>query len=167
MRKFMLFVLLLITWIILNWPFRADGFDYQNLFAGVIICIFISLLMGGDVIESAYKFLNPKRIFWAICYIPVLIYYCIVANLDIAYRVLHPGLPIKPGIVKVKTNLKSKAGITVLANSITLTPGTMSVEVEPEGYLYIHWIYVKTENIEKATDIIVRRFERILKRIFE
>jgi multicomponent Na+:H+ antiporter subunit E len=92
----------------------------------------------------------------------------IKANFDVAYRVVHPKLPIKPGIVKVKTKLKSDTGLTFLANSITLTPGTMSVDIDKEnGYLYIHWINVKSTDIEKATEIIVSRFEKILEKIFE
>ncbi|MCM8757321.1 MAG: Na+/H+ antiporter subunit E, partial [Candidatus Omnitrophica bacterium] len=103
----------------------------------------------------------------AIYYLPVLFYACLVANLDVAYRVLHPRLPIRPGIVKVKTRLKSKSGRTALANSITLTPGTMSVEVTDDGFLYIHWINVQSRDIEETTRLIVERFERILERIFE
>ena len=92
----------------------------------------------------------------------------IKANFDVAYRVVHPKLPIKPGIVKVKTKLKSDTGLTFLANSITLTPGTMSVDIDREnGYLYIHWINVKSTDVEKATEIIVSRFEKILEKIFE
>jgi multicomponent Na+:H+ antiporter subunit E len=92
----------------------------------------------------------------------------IKANFDVAYRVVHPKLPIKPGIVKVKTRLKSDTGLTFLANSITLTPGTMSVDIDREnGYLYIHWINVKSADVEKATEIIVSRFEKILEKIFE
>jgi multicomponent Na+:H+ antiporter subunit E len=92
----------------------------------------------------------------------------IKANFDVAYRVVHPKLPIKPGIVKVKTKLKSDTGLTFLANSITLTPGTMSVDIDKEnGYLYIHWINVKSTDLEKATEIIVSRFEKILEKIFE
>jgi multicomponent Na+:H+ antiporter subunit E len=92
----------------------------------------------------------------------------IKANLDVAYRVIHPKLPIKPGIVKVKTKLRSEAALTYLANSITLTPGTFTIDVDQEnGYLYIHWIWVKSDDIEEATEIIVRRFEKILEKIFE
>jgi multicomponent Na+:H+ antiporter subunit E len=83
-----------------------------------------------------------------------------------AYRVLHPELPISPGIVKVKTEMTSPLGRTFLANYITLTPGTLTVDMEGE-YLYIHWIYVMTEDVEKATGIIAGRFESILKRVFE
>jgi multicomponent Na+:H+ antiporter subunit E len=86
----------------------------------------------------------------------------------VAYRVLHPKLPINPGIVKVKTILKTETGLTFLANFITLTPGTFSVDIDKDkGYLYIHWIDVKTQNIEEASQIIVSKFERILKEVFE
>lgn len=77
-------------------------------------------------------------------------------------------MPINPGIVKVKTTLRSDTGLTFLANSITLTPGTLSVDVDQEnGFLYVHWINVKDKDIDRATSLIVHRFERILKRIFE
>ena len=86
--------------------------------------------------------------------------------MDVAYRVLHPKMPIKPGIVKVKTKLKTDIAKTFLANSITMTPGTLSVDIKDE-FLYIHWIYVRDEGMEKATEIIVDKFEKHLKRIFE
>lgn len=93
---------------------------------------------------------------------------CLKANIDVARRVLNPNLPINPGIVKVKTSLKSDTGLTFLANSITLTPGTLCVDIDSEkGILYIHWIDVKTQDIDKATQIIVTKFENILKKIFE
>ena len=77
-------------------------------------------------------------------------------------------VPIKPGIVKVETSLKSDTGLTFLANSITLTPGTLTVDIDREGgFLYIHWINVRHKDIEGATKSIVKRFERILTRIFE
>lgn len=166
MKKGILIILLFIAWIILTSPF-AKGFDWQILIVGLFISIFAGLIFGEGFTESPHKFFGIKRYFWAILYLPYWFWYCILANLDVAYRVLHPNLPIRPGIVKVKTKLKSKSGLTALANSITLTPGTMSVEIDPEGYLYVHWIYVKTDDIEKATEIIVRRFEKILERIFE
>lgn len=91
-----------------------------------------------------------------------------MANIDVAYRVLHPNLPINPGIVKVKTKLKSDVGLTFLANTITLTPGTMTVDVDKEkGLLYIHWINVKGKDVEAATKQIVEKFEHTLIKIFE
>ncbi|MCS7179967.1 MAG: Na+/H+ antiporter subunit E [bacterium] len=163
----MLIFLLFIAWIFLTWPFGKE-IDWQILISGIFISIFVGSIFGELFTENPHKFFGFKRYLWAILYLPYWFWYCILANLDVAYRVLHPNLPIRPGIVKVKTNLKSKSGLTALANSITLTPGTMTVEIEPEnGYLYIHWIYVKTDDIEKASELIVRRFEKILERIFE
>lgn len=109
-----------------------------------------------------------KRIFWFICYVPLFLWESLKANIDGAYRVIHPDLPINPGIVKVKTMLKSDVGLTFLANSLTLKPGTMTVDIDKEnGFLYIHWANVKSQDIDRATELIVRRFERVLKRIFE
>jgi multicomponent Na+:H+ antiporter subunit E len=70
------------------------------------------------------------------------------ANIDVAYRVISGK--INPGIVKISPNLKSDLGITMLANSITLTPGTLSVDIDEENNdLYIHWINVKSKALTK------------------
>ncbi len=56
--------------------------------------------------------------------------------------------------------------MTALANSITLTPGTLTVDVVNGNELYIHWILVKDSDVDKATEQIVSRFEYFLTRIF-
>jgi multicomponent Na+:H+ antiporter subunit E len=89
----------------------------------------------------------------------------IKSNLDVAFRVLHPKLPINPGIVKVKTRLTSRLGRIALANSITLTPGTITVETKGDTF-YIHWIDARAKNIEESTKAIVEKFERYLEVIF-
>jgi len=112
-------------------------------------------------------FISPVRIFWFLLYIPVFFYYMMAANFDVVYRALHPQMPINPGIVKIKTRLKSESGITALANSITLTPGTLTVDLTDDGYLYVHWINVKSVDIQQATEQIARKFEWFLEKIFE
>ena len=67
---------------------------------------------------------------------------------------------------KVKTKIKSEMGKVILANSITLTPGTFTIDLKDE-YLYIHWINVRYKDIEKATQEIVGRFEKFLIKIFD
>ncbi|MEE8596487.1 MAG: Na+/H+ antiporter subunit E, partial [bacterium] len=74
--------------------------------------------------------------------------------------------PIKPGIVKIRTTLKTNIAKVFLANSITLTPGTMTCEID-DDYLYIHWIWVQSSEIEEASKIIAKDFEKFLRRIFE
>lgn len=108
-----------------------------------------------------------SKLIWSFYYILVFSWECLKANIDGAYRVAHPDLPINPGIVKIKTNLTSNIGLTFLANSLTLTPGTMTVDIDRENrILYVHWIDVKTQDVTKATELIAEKFERILKRIF-
>ena len=165
MRKFAYFLFLYLAWVFLVWPFSP--LDLESLSVGVIVAIFLSLIFGDIFVRHPEKMFNLKRYFWFIAYLPVFFYYCLLANFDVVYRVLHPKMPINPGIVKVKTSLKSPTAITALANSITLTPGTLTVDLTEDGYLYIHWINVKTEDIEEASRIIVQKFERFLRRIFE
>ena len=112
-------------------------------------------------------FFQIKRFLYFLYYIPIFLYYCTLANLDVAYRVLHPYLPIEPGIVKVKTTLKSEVARVALANSITLTPGTMSVALTDDGYIDVHCIKVYSKDLEEATRRIVSRFEPILREVFE
>jgi multicomponent Na+:H+ antiporter subunit E len=88
-----------------------------------------------------------------------------MSNLDVARRVLTPSLPINPGIVKIKTKLTTNFSKMVLANSITLTPGTLTVDIVDDT-LYIHWIDVKTTNPEEAFKEIAEQFEKILLKIF-
>ena len=165
MRKsqIILFILALLVWMLLTWPP-----DFPHLIVGILVAIFVSFMTGDMFVKRPHHLVSVKRYLWFLYYIPLFIWECIKANIDVAYRVAHPDLPINPGIVKVKTTLKSDTGLTFLANSITLTPGTMSVDIDPEnGYLYIHWIDVKDKDIQKATEIIVKNFENVLKRIFE
>ncbi|MCK4420291.1 Na+/H+ antiporter subunit E, partial [candidate division WOR-3 bacterium] len=89
-----------------------------------------------------------------------------IANFDVAYRVVHPALPIHPGIVRVKTSLKSEMARTMLANSITLTPGTLSVDMVGDNY-YIHWINIFTDDPEKQRLLIISKFEWMLRKVFE
>jgi len=159
-----LFILSLIVWCLLSWvP------DAQDLVIGVFVSIFVAFMIGDLFVKRPHVLKHPLRYwYFLVYYLPVFLWECFKANIDVAYRVIHPGLPINPGIVKVKTSLKTDTALTFLANSITLTPGTLSVDIDKDdGVLYIHWIDVKAKDVESATRIIVERFEKILKKIFE
>lgn len=161
-NKVGLLIFLLIVWMLLAWPP-----DWQNLVIGLVVAVLIVILTG-DLFVNQPGRKNVKRYLWLFYYVPVFVWECIKANFDVAYRVIHPDLPIKPGIVKVKTKLKSDTGITLLANSITLATGTMTVDVEREtGYLYIHWINVTEQDIDLTTKKIVSKFESILEKVFD
>lgn len=162
-NRIILFIFGFVAWVLLNWvP------DWQHLVVGVFVSAFVAYLTGDFFIRRTHLLTHAGRYVWFFYYLPIFAWECIKANIDVAYRVLHPKLPIHPGIVKVKTSLRSDTALTFLANSITLTPGTLTVDVDKEkGCLYVHWIEVKERDTEKATKVIVERFERILRKIFE
>jgi len=167
MRRLIYFVISFVVWTLLTWPFVEGRIDIQVVIAGLIASVLVAVLFHEILPKEHHVFISPVRIFWFLVYVPVFFYYVMKANLDVVYRALHPKMPIKPGIVKIKTNLKTDSGITALANSITLTPGTLTVDLTEDGFLYIHWINVKSDDIEQATKFIARRFEWFIKKIFE
>lgn len=161
--RIILLVIGFATWMLLSW-----SFDLQHVLVGFVVCALVSYLTGDMFSKRPHHFKHITRYLWFCYYVPVFIWECAKANVDVALRVANPNLPINPGIVKVKTILKSDTGLTFLANSITLTPGTFCVDIKPEeGVLYVHWLDVKSKDVNKATELIVYRFESILKKIFE
>lgn len=161
MRYVAFFILGLIFWLLLTFKITVP-----NIVVGSVASFICTLIFAQFYFSSVYKFLQPHRYFWFIIYFIVFVWACLKANLDVAYRVLHPAMPIKPGIVKVKTTLKSEFARTLLANSITMTPGTLTVDIIGD-YLYIHWIYISSEDPEIYTGLILGSFEKYIKRIVE
>ena len=167
MRRLIYFVLAFLVWVLVSWPFVEGRMDGQVIVAGLIASFLVAMLFHDILPKEHHVFISPVRVFWFLVYVPVFFYYVVLANFDVVYRALHPAMPIKPGIVKIKTNLKTDSAITALANSITLTPGTLTVDVTDDGFLYVHWINVQSEEVEQATQLISQRFEWFLHKIFE
>lgn len=148
------------------WVALTSIWDIQEVIAALILSSIVTMIAGQFLIKNA----RTKSIFFLvktwIKYFFVFIWEMIKANINVASIVIHPRLPIKPGIVKIKTRLTSESALTVLANSITLTPGTMTVDINPEKHeLYIHWIKVVSRDphdVEENTKIISSVFEKIL-----
>lgn len=87
------------------------------------------------------------------------------ANVAMLGYIYAPRIRISPGIVKVRTRLKSPMGRLALANTIALTPGSLILGMEGET-LYIHWLDVKTTDVEEATAELAAPFERHLEKVF-
>ena len=135
MRRISLFLVSFVLWYLLSWPydFQAQSMNWQIFIAGIVISFVSSLIFVQVFTKHPNKFFAPIRYLWFVVYIPMFFYYMLIANFDVVYRVVHPKMPIKPGIVKVRTRLKSESGRTALANSITLTPGTLTVDITDAG----------------------------------
>ncbi len=153
-------IVLYAAWLLLTATTRTD-----ELIVGLVVSLLVGIGSFDYLTEHGLRNLSPKRLFYLIIYTPYYLWQVILANFDMAYRVLAPSMPIKPGIVMVHTDLKTDVGKLALANSITLTPGTLTMDVK-DDMLLVHWIYVKDETIQGATHEICGRFEKFLKEIF-
>ena len=124
-ERLVLFAVVFVFWLLLVWPVSpVDGrLLVGDIVAGVFVAAFVALVMKEVIRVNFIRLANPRSWFWGFVYFFVFSWYAIKGGLDVAYRVLHPAMPIKPGIVRVKSVLKTDTGRTVLATSITLDPG--------------------------------------------
>ena len=147
------------------WLALTATLNPAEVVSGCVVCLIVSLFGASIYSKLSLPPISIKRILFFLFYIIVLFWEIIKANFDVAYRVIHPKMPIKPGIVVIKTGLKSDIAKLILANSITLTPGTFTLDVIDDKLL-IHWINVKAEDIDEVTSLISHKFEKYLRVIF-
>ncbi|MGC9314308.1 MAG: Na+/H+ antiporter subunit E [bacterium] len=159
-NRLSLSLFLLGIWLLLSYPL-----EWHKLLFGFAMALSVGFIFGEYTRPFGDFRFTPKAFVYSIAYLFVFMWELVKSNMDVAWIIIHPKLPIKPGIVKVKTNLKTEMGRLALANSITLTPGTLTVETKGE-YFYVHWIDVSAKNIEESTEMIVERFEKYLGVIF-
>ncbi len=152
----------------LVWLSLTSVKDIEEVVAGILVAALVSVVAGKFLITSEKSEHIIKRFFSAIKYLFKFIWEMAKANLHVAFIVIHPNLPIRPGIVKIRTKLTKDSAITVLTNSITLTPGTLTVDVNPETReLYIHCIDVESRDVDENTKTIGAKFEPLLTEVFE
>jgi multicomponent Na+:H+ antiporter subunit E len=162
-------IIFLVTFLI--WLALTAGGGWQEIAAGFIMAVTASLIAGRFRRAAAPKAdlkRWPRRFAYSLLYVVKFVWEMIKANVNVAAIVLHPKRPIKPGIIKIRTGLKTDAALTILANSITLTPGTFTVDIDPAGQeLYIHCLTVRSEDTGQNTRDIGLKFERLIKEVFE
>ena len=142
----------------------------EVLVAGAVIAIGVGIFAGRFLIhKKAFYLLNPKRWICLIIYLFVFLWELIKANVTMAVKAFARK-PENSGIVKIPVDLKSDYALSMLANSITLTPGTITMDIAEEGgqtYFYVHWISVSETDGRKAADAIKGTMEKWIRRIWE
>lgn len=170
------FLLCFVLWLLLTgeaaglWDGLANA-EWQIIIAGAVVSLLVAVFSARFFIhESPFYILRPDRFLLMLFYCFIVFPWALIkANVDVALKALSPRIHIRPGIVKVPTELSSEYGLAMLANSITLTPGTITLDVvEEKGkhYYYIHWIKVTEETPEKAGEAIKGSMEKTLRRIW-
>ncbi|MBW2707715.1 MAG: Na+/H+ antiporter subunit E [Deltaproteobacteria bacterium] len=139
--RFLTFIVLICLWVILS-----GKFDLFHMSLGLISCAIVSII-SGDLLfpESRTRgfFRHGMRV---IGYVPWLLYQVVLANLHVLYLVFHPRMMdlIDPQIIRFDSTLKKELSLVTFANSITLTPGTITMYVSVNGAFQVHAIDKKS-----------------------
>ena len=152
------FIILFLFWIIFS-----GRFDVFHLALGIVSCLIVSYFSCDLLFPSGVKKNLPGNWLRFIGYVPWLFYQIFLANLHVFYLVLHPRMMdlIDPHIIEFNSNLKSDIARTTFANSITLTPGTITVSVSILGRFSVHCI--DTHSGESLPGEMERKIQKIFK----
>src|SRR5690554_176759 len=152
--QFLLNILLAVVWVFLTGTINGTNFTF-----GFILSYLVLWLISSNEGKRKYFVIAPRIISFTFYFL----YELIKANLQVAADVITPKFYMEPGIIKYPLDAESDLEITLLANIITLTPGTLSLDISDDRkVLYIHAMYVNDK--EEFINSIKNGFEkRILK----
>lgn len=147
----------------------TGSISVYDVYTGIIVAAVIGLLTGVFIVENPSKALSVKRALYMLKYI---IWYFLVAetkaHFDVIKRALSPRPSLNPGIIRIPYNVSTDYAMTLIANSITNTPGTVVVDVDYDKKLfYVHWIDAKTQDPNEAWRMISSEFENYARKIFD
>ncbi len=146
----------------LAWTALTGQFDPVNFMSGFILG-YLALWLVQRVVGPSNYF---KKVYQVISFVLFFVVALVQANLRVAYEVLTLAHTMRPGIVAIPLDVKTDAAITLLANLITLTPGTLSLDVSADRrVLYVHTMYV--DDVEQFRREIKEGFERRVMEVFQ
>ena len=144
------------------WLAVTGTFTFENFVFGFILSFILMWLITSNRREEKYFSRVPKLIGFILFFI----YELVKANIQVAYDVVTPKYYMKPGIIRIPLDATSDLEITLLANLISLTPGTLSLDVSDDRkVLYVHAMYVndRDEFIAEIKNGFERRLLEILR----
>ena len=150
-------ITLLISWLLLNNTVAAG-----HIVLGAVLSIFIPWFTSSFWQERVCA----KKPLTFLKFVFIVLYDIVVANLTVAKQVLSPNENLKPTFFKLPIKIQHPLGISVLASTISLTPGTVSCDLsEDRTYLLIHGLSV--EDVEDEIETILNRYEKPLLEVFQ
>ena len=154
-------------WMLLTfiWFAANSSLAPESIITGALIAAVLAYVFGRKSDAWCEIRFSPTRLHHFIKYSGAFWVELVRANINMMRYVFAPHIDINPGIVEIKTKLKTPVGRLALANSIALTPGSLVVEIEGDS-LFIHWLDVKTTDPDEARRLIAGRFEHHLEKVF-
>ena len=123
-RRTVVFGVLFVFWLVFS-----GHFDALHLSLGLVCAGLVAVCSSDLLLPESLSSRTPLKVWRYLCYLPWLLYQVILANLHVVYLVIFPH-KIRPQVVRVKTGLTSDLALATLANSITVTPGTITMDVD-------------------------------------
>jgi len=157
---FWLWILLTVIWTAANSAFAVELFLTGVLISAVLAYMFTR----NSRVWKDVRF-TPSRLYQFCLYMCVFMIEIVRSNINMMRYVYALRININPGVVRIKTRLKTPVGRLALANSIALTPGSLVIEIDGDS-LFVHWLDVKTSDTDEATRLIAGPFEEHLRRAF-
>lgn len=140
----------------LIWTAVTATFSFGNLMIGLVFGYFVLLLVEPALGESGYT----QRVYKTVMLIIYFLKELFISSLRVAVDVMRPGYNMESGMVSIPLDVKTDLEITLLANMISLTPGTLSLEVsDNRKELFIHAMYID-EGVDQVRNSIKNGMER-------
>jgi multicomponent Na+:H+ antiporter subunit E len=155
-------VIVMITWFLF-----VDAVSYFSFLLGLIVAIFVNIFFAKSI--NRYIPSNVlSNLFVGLLYLPLFLLEVFKASFRLAYYVLQPNPVLEPGIVAIPYSLENPVAITMLSVMITLTPGTLALDLDPDNrVIYIHWFHMSTQKEDKIKEESIVDLEIWARRIFE
>lgn len=152
-------------YLMIGWILFTGTLAPSSLLSGVGFSLVIALLTYSIFIDEneAHRRSLLPRVHWLLVFMLVMVYKMYIASFEVLLNVIRGN--INPRIVHFRTALKSDVARVILANAITLTPGTMTLNID-DDHLIVHWLDAKTLHSKYAGELIKGEFEDLLKRVF-
>lgn len=144
-RKWPLIGLVLgVLWLFVRGVPLAPRAVLGELLVGLLVGVPLAFLSRRLYTDRVAVLRAVRAVPWAMRYVLTFLFVLVTANVDVAYRVLAPSMPIDPDVIAIPLRVEGAAAVTTIANSITLTPGTLTMDHDPEtNTLYVHSIAVQ------------------------
>ncbi|PDW03675.1 Na+/H+ antiporter subunit E [Candidatus Viridilinea mediisalina] len=159
----------------ITWMTLQQSFTFSDFLVGFLLGFGIITLSQRAIREQVVETVRlqrkqdigqyPQRVWKLLSFTNFAFWSILKANIDVARILLRPRLNINPGIIAIPLDVRSEIGITVLSNLITLTPGTVSMDVSADrSTLYVHCIDI--QDPDALRDDIKQNFERRVLELF-
>ena len=158
-------IVLTALYLMVGWVLFTGTLDAYALGLGVLLSALVAVVTYGLFIEEAEAGRHAllPRLGFAAIFLLVLLGQIYIASFRVAALVFSGS--IRPRMVHFRTRLRSDIARVALANAITLTPGTLTVDLD-QDHLVVHWLDASTTHSRRAWELIAEPFERWLRRIW-